>query len=368
MQNTKTVTFQRAHNYGALLQSFALQQTIISLGYNNEIIDYDNNLIFKNYNPFYFKGLSKKKTIKKFIKLCLYYKPLKNRYNNMNDFINNNLKLTKRFENEKIINNFINKNDILITGSDQVWNPNITRGINQIYTLNIGNNTNKKISYAASIGDVNELIKNKEAFKKSISKFYAISVREEDLKNELSKIVDKEITQVLDPVLLLTKETWNKKITKFKEKQKYIFAYVVAPDEEYIKIVNELSDRLKLCVIHSGLKNPGYKNVIGSIYEKGPFDFIQYIKNAEYVVTTSFHATAFSVIYNKNFCVIPNKKTGERVISLLNLLNIQNRTYNNIEEFLKIDFLNIKTDWQSVNQKLEKERKKSIKWLKEAIK
>ena len=83
-------------------------------------------------------------------------------------------------------------------------------------------------------------------------------------------------------------------------------------------------------------KNPGYKNVLKSAYTEGPLEFVNYIKNAEYVVATSFHATVFSIIFNKKFFIVPHKKTGARVTNLLDKLEIKNRTFNSLEEFKNI--------------------------------
>src|SRR5699024_6214752 len=104
------------------------------------------------------------------------------------------------------------------------------------------------------------------------------------------------------------------KIEKFrKQKQKYILAYMVEEDLEYTKIVNCLSEMTGLKIIHFERVKRKMKNALKSAYTKDPFEFVNLIKNADYVVTTSFHATVFSIIYNKKFFVIPHKKTGARV-------------------------------------------------------
>ena len=225
----------------------------------------------------------------------------------------------------------------------------------------------KKISYAASIGQTSLISEYESEYKKKISQIDYISVREQDAKNELEKIIDNEIKEVLDPTLLLTKDDWNEEISSIKVDDKnYIFAYVVEPDNEYIKIVNDLSEKTGLAVIHCGVRNPGYINVIKSIYTKGPLEFISYIKNANYVVATSFHATVFSIIFNKKFFVIPHRKTGERVTNLLDKFQIKGRTFYSYDEFKNIDY-NFETDWENVNKLVEKERIESYRWLENAI-
>ena len=122
----------------------------------------------------------------------------------------------------------------MITGSDQVWNPQIVGGLSEIYTLNFGGNEIKRISYAASVGDVNVISDNKEEFSKKLSNLNYISVRENDAKDELQKIINKDIEVVLDPTLLMSREEWNSEIISVNKcNQKYIVAYVVEPDTEY---------------------------------------------------------------------------------------------------------------------------------------
>ena len=258
----------------------------------------------------------------------------------------------------------------MITGSDQVWNYQITNGLSDVYTLNFGNNNIKRISYAASIG-VKEIPENlKESYKSKISKIDKISVREESAKSALSSLMgNRDINVVLDPTLLLRKEAWNDLIAnnhKTMPEEKYIFAYVVEKNNEYYNIVNYLSKLTGLKVVHFDKIGIRYKNVLENRYTGGPDDFISLIKNAEYVIATSFHATVFSIIFNKKFWVVPHKTTGSRVTDLLKKLDISNRAVNSLEEFEKLNF-DEDIDYENVNKILEKEREKSINWLIDAI-
>ena len=183
----------------------------------------------------------------------------------------------------------------------------------------------------------------------------------------MQKIVNKDIEVVLDPTLLMSREEWNSEIISINKcNQRYIVAYVVEPDTEYIKIVNELSRKTNLPVVYFEAKNPGYTNVLKSEYTAGPLKFVNYIKNAEYVVTTSFHATVFSIIFNKKFFIIPHKKTGARVTTLLKKLGIDGRIFSNYDEFKKIDY-DFETDWSIIEKNLKNERDVSRKWLENAI-
>lgn len=369
MKKITTVTFQNAYNYGATLQCYALQKKLIDMGYDVSVLNYNNPKIGNSYKPIFISNIrkSKKRFIKNIIKSLIHYKKRYKRAKSFRSFINNNINLTKLLNESEIKKNII-ETDYYITGSDQVWNPNITKGFDDIYTLGFNCNS-KKISYAASIGDANLVTEYSCNYKKIIENIDCISVRENDARVELEKISDKNINVTLDPTLLLQRATWDNLLTDEANelKEKYICAYVVQPDNEYVKIVNDLSKRTGLKVMHFGVKNPGYENVRESKYTEGPIDFIKTIKNAEYVVATSFHATVFSIIYHKNFYIVPHRETGSRVRNLLEKLEIKGRTFDSFKQFENVNFDSINTDWKKVDEKLESERTKSINWLKSAL-
>lgn len=366
MKKIGIMTFHNAHNYGAMLQVFALQN-FIKNNYDNvdvKVINYENKKILSNYKVF----TPIRKNLIKYFKLLSNdiknYKINSKRYNNFDRFMNTQLNLTDRC---REINSLDESFDICITGSDQVWNPDIVGSLSNEYTLNFGNESMKRVSYAASIGDVSQVELHKKDFKEKIGKIDNISVREIDAQIALEKLLGKNIEVVLDPTMLLTKNEWNKKLENLQtENEKYILAYVVKADEEYIKIVNDLSERTGLKIIHFEKDNHGYNNVLKSAYTEGPYEFVNLIKNAEYIVATSFHATVFSIIFNKKFFIVPHKKTGARVINLVNTLGIENRLFDNFEQYKNIN-IDINTDWNKVNEKLNYEREKSIKFIENAI-
>ena len=362
MNKIGIVTFSWAHNYGALLQTYALQEKIKTTN-KVEIINYVEKEEEEQYRP---KILSK--NIKSTIKNIIFFPKRVKRYNKFNKFIKRYINLSKKYTSSNALKADAPNCDVYITGSDQVWNPEITRGLSDIYTLNFGKTDIRRISYAASVGDARQIEKNKDEFVKKLEIIDRISVREEDAKIKLENIMSKKIDVVLDPTLLLNKEQWDKKIgSPKKQKEKYILAYVVEEDIEYNKIVNYLSEKTGLKVIHFERRKNKYNNVLKTAYTNDPFEFVNLIKNAEYVVATSFHATVFSIIYNKKFFIIPHKKTGARVINLLDKLDIKGRNFDNFDEFKNVNY-NSDINWEEVNKRLEEERKKSIDWLKNAIK
>lgn len=361
-------TFNKAHNYGAMLQEYALLNLLKSKNYNVNVLNYNDKEIAKCYKYYGFGSGTLKQRIKTIIKYILFFNKNKKRYYNFEKFENKYISLTQKYDNVSELQDI--NIDIMITGSDQVWNYQITNGLSDVYTLNFGNNNIKRISYAASIG-VKEIPENlKDSYKSKISKIDKISVREESAKRALSSLLgNRDINVVLDPTLLLRKGAWNDLIAnnhKTMPKEKYIFAYVVEKNNEYYNIVNYLSELTGLKVVHFDKIGIRYKNVLENRYTGGPDEFISLIKNAEYVIATSFHATVFSIIFNKKFWVVPHKTTGSRVTDLLKKLDISSRAVNSLEEFKKLDF-DENIDYENVNKILEKEREKSINWLIDAI-
>ena len=330
------ITFHNAHNYGAVLQTYALQKILLNDN-DVQIINYKNKAIENTYKLFKVNKENIFALGKSIIGDFLFFYKDKKRFDCFNDFISKNFNLTKEFNNYESLKNNPPKFDVYI-------------------------------SYAASIGEDKLSEKHIEHYMNNIKKLDYISVREEQTKPYLEKLTGKEVSVTCDPTLLRTVEEWNNDLRNLENeiKEKYIFAYVVEENEEFYKILNYLSDVTGYKVIHTGRRNKKIKNILKNAYTKSPFEFVNLIKNAEYVVATSFHATVFSIIFHKNFWVIPHLKTGGRVQSLLNKLKITERSVSTLEDFLKLDYKN-KINYDDIDRILENLRNESKKWLNYAI-
>ena len=362
-------TFNKAHNYGAMLQEYALLQKV-SKDNVTEILNYEDKYIKKNYRLLNLGYGNLLNRLKQILKSILFFTMNKKRYDAFKKFEKDNITLTKKYHNIDELNKSKLDYDVFITGSDQVWNPTITNGLSDVYTLNFGPKQVKRISYAASVGNSDNVKKYKSQYLKKLNCINVISVREKSAEIELSKIINnKEIKTVLDPTLLLTKKEWENVIINNKKiASKYILAYEVEENEEFIKIVNYLSEQTGYKIIHFSQRNKNrLNNILFSAYTSGPLDFVYLIKNSEFVITTSFHATVFSIIFNKKFWTVPHIVTGSRVIDLLKTLNIDNRAIRTLAEFKARDYNEI-IDYKKVNKILEVEREKSINWLNDVLK
>ena len=369
MKKIGIITFHRANNYGAVLQAYALMLACREFG-DAVIIDYDDTYINSEYNTI--RPLRKKQFIKSLIKTamdCFCFRKRSKRRKAFDNFRNKYLATTKRIDDMNSLKIEAKEFDYVITGSDQVWSPVITDGISDIYFMSFASGNTKKISYAPSVGNAKQLKPFEEKVKELLSDYVAISVRESDAQEYISNLLKKDVEQVVDPVLLIEKETW-KELLKDNDKktdEKYIFAYSVSYSPECTKIANHLSTKEGMPIIHAEQIKKTYRNTLRTIVTEGPIGFINAIKNAEYVVTSSFHATVFSIIFHKKLIVIPHRKTGIRVVNLLSRCGIADRVYYTLEEFIERNNYANSPAWTLVDKRIDAMRKQSKIWLKSSL-
>lgn len=317
-----TLTFHMAENYGASLQAYALCTVINKMGYDCEIINFTSdqgtNLstfewpsdLIKKYG--FFKGMLK--TANRW-RLGRYSK--KNKTRNYAYFIKKYFKMSKTYYSTDSLNNL--KYDAIVFGSDQIWNAKITQYATNIYMGSFGNgNSFKKFSYAASSGNEN-IIGNTEEIKARLNDFSAISVREEGLAKFIKDNYDINTHVVLDPVFLLEETEWKRlkgKLPSKLKKKGYILAYTFdgKPIYEYAL---ELGRKKGLPVVI--LKwdiSPDLEHAI-QLINSGPTDFLTLIDEAKMVCTTSFHGTAFSIIFKKEIYCLTSGWNGHRIDNLM---------------------------------------------------
>lgn len=318
------LTFHRAINYGAVLQAWALQTFLRNKGYDTSVIDYRCKSIEDNYNIFSWNKITNNGFVaflKKTLSNLYHSRGILNRRKMFEDFLLKQLNL--------ITVNEVGTIDTVITGSDQVWNPYLTDGMDEYYFLNIPAFSNKKkIAYAVS----GEKSYFSDSYVKQISPVIAkidnVSVREANLKEVLNL---NDASVCVDPTFLLTEKEWsclgNQRIVK----KDYIFLFEVVPSPIAKLIANELAGKYNLQVffLNSGFKflreNSNIKTPVG------PEEFVSLIRYARFIVTTSFHGMAISLLLRKQFVLAPTKHMN-RQRSLLKEIGLENRIVNNLGE------------------------------------
>lgn len=330
------LTFHRAHNYGAVLQAYALQTYIKSLGHDAKIIDYKPKYLkYGLFIPHEWLAKNPIKCLSKIVKqISIFFIKVK-RHNAFLNFINDKMMLDK-INLDSINNDF----DLYIIGSDQVWRP-IKGGTDKYDDIFFGEFNARKgkkvISYAASMGGIQGSRQSRKYFTERLEKFNYISVREDSLKKFLELLTKKEVKTVVDPTFLVEKKFWDSLLIKPKIKTPYLLLYQVNRDEQASIVAKNIANyyNFKLIEVTSKvlLKNNKNKN----LYQcASPQQFLGLIKYANFIVTTSFHGTAFSLIFEKPFLSIKLNKTSDcRIESLLKRVELSNRFINKNES---VDF------------------------------
>lgn len=325
---TYTVTFHRSYNYGAMLQAYALQQFLLSEGIDNEIIDYSeekDNL----FSPIRID--SKLIKLKCFIKRVKCFMPLKSAIIRFNEFYKRYLIKTVRINNMDELKK-LNK-AVYITGSDQVWNPRMyNEYLRPYYYLEFAPQNSIRVSYAASLGTTSNLKEDEiQQIGRLVQNYNMVSFRETKAYDVFSEFNTESYVHI-DPVFLLRKDEWSMRFAKlFKQKivkyPQYILCYDLIQDDSINVLIDELRKIYDLPIVI--LKRNPLSKLTGDkvIYNAGPLEFLNYIYYADYVVSTSFHGIAFSVLFEKNFSAIVTKHAPERILELLRKLDLEQRLW-----------------------------------------
>ncbi len=302
MIKVSCLTFHDSSNYGARLQAYALQRVVEQMlerggdSCKYELINYTNIYKRKNDSPYL-----KNKDSNFFVYL---YKLLEIPYNVyrcrlFTDFSDKYMHISKRMTTDAELMEYAKDKDVIIVGSDQVWNLNTIRWDSR-YFLTFSQRK-KTLSYAASIGCTEMTDGEIDFYKNGIANIGYLSVRENSAAKLLNKIGIKTIQVVPDPVLLLDKKQWER-ICAVCPKGKYIFVYIVGRrrNESAQGFIRKLKESTGLPVygVSSGIL-PAVRD--GVRYVLSPEQWVSFLMNAEYVVTNSFHGTAFAINFYKKF-------------------------------------------------------------------
>lgn len=343
-------TYYQYDNYGTRLQNYALVKTLE----NKEI---ETNTICL---------VNKKTKIKNIIKTIFSYFPFslkcknwKNDYKKKKCFkkFNTNLNLIECTKKDLYSKNY--ENSFAIAGSDQIWSPNHLKNNPQDIDLFFLRfiSKDKRFSYAPSFGVSDIELSSSIDFYNNLKEFNKLTIREETGKKIIKKIINEESLVMPDPVFLLNKSEWTKEIgNRVNDKNNYVALYFLSEQNQSIIKDIEKFAKENECSI---------KIIMGNTYDRNlllpnPIEFIEIIKNAEYIFTDSFHASVFSIIFNKKFTVFPRSdvKQISRIENLLNKFECNNFLYNGyIQDIKNREYL------QNINELLNKEKQKGISYI-----
>ena len=374
MNKIGIITIHNSPNYGASLQSFALYKYIEQLGYDCEIIDlyrpcHKGFVHNKKYSPYRVSTAVKiKGRIKKWIKKLIgrndnfYSVEAKIKF----DSFNGQIKMSKPyFSIEELYSNPPHY-DIYITGSDQLWNPEQPFCL-EPYFLTFAPLNAKKISYAASIGITKLTHKEKMDFRKWLSCYQAISVRERQAKILLESFVGKEIEQVLDPTFLLDIDYWKSLAVYPNLDQPYILLFTLSHQPDVLDYALRLSKESGFLLVSLRQLQPeAANNEYVTVKDAGPREFLGYLAKANMVITDSFHGTVFSILMGSNnfyTYISPENRRGSRIVDLLTLFNLKDHL---LEAHLNCSYSELnerEIDRKALLSLIKKEQAKSRSFL-----
>lgn len=328
------ITFHRAINYGAFLQCFSLKNYLQKCGHEVEVVDYWPKAHADTYKIITIKRISN--LIMHPLSLCKYllgcsfsfYRTHK-RIQKYRSLLSKYFNLSKDVKYKTLSDAHDLSIDVAVYGSDQIWWKSTIRdyeGFDPFYWGNSIPKNIKRISYAASMGILNVNTEDKRFIIDHLKQFDYISVRENPLKELLSRLTKKTIHTVVDPVFLTSKEEWGKYIGNTPIiKGKYVLFYNLIRSDEANDFAANIARRhgLQLYEISGAVKPFDFRR--HTLQTLDPLEFLNAINFADIVVTSSFHGTAFSLIFQKQFYSIGMGKRSGRVDSLLNMLGLSYR-------------------------------------------
>lgn len=340
------LTFHRAYNYGAILQCYALQQVLQELGSEAYVLDYQQKYIDAKYRTIDFNIL--RKYILKPKTFLGYLRRYPKRYK-ISKFFKNFQK--KRLHLLKFNKENLNACNAFVIGSDQMWGIHCTGGIDKIYFGEFPHKASSPI-YGYAISTNIDSIKSigKEKLYNYAKNFKTLSFREKNIKSRVEELTNLTCRTDVDPTLLTRKETWNSVINKKWEKENYIVLYQVRYPKNREILYNKakaLSQKLNCKIIDL------------STYKYSPEDFVSLIKYSRCVITSSFHAVIFSLIFERPlFAVKLNDGHDDRYVNILEDLGATDLLYD-------LDFLPEMKEfkYESIAHRIEKLRSESINYL-----
>ena len=368
----RILSFQNAHNFGAVLQAYGLQQTILSLGYTDvKFINYNPKYLSDRYKPFSWKQLkpariSLKSIVGRIARVPFYFISTLKRNAAFDSSIKRLLIQTDAVKkNECDLSS--EEYDVLVCGSDQIWNTALTGSFDPVF---LGRGPYKKKGYCVSYAPSTELSsltdENAKELASLVDDFKYISVRETPIQEKLQKYTNREISVCVDPTILCGTAAYNKIVDSKQVKKEYILVYAYDPFGKSVQDVIKTIPNWETYEVYSVLLGArGVKMFFNKKFlcELSIEKFLSYIKNASFVVTNSFHGLAFSLLFERNFNVVYEPGKQIRCVSLLEQIGLLNRFVKDSQTVLWNQI-----DYSNVNSQLEKIRNESKQFLTNALK
>ena len=368
------ISFHEDPNYGTMYQAYALSRAIKSLGADAEYIKYEaiyHRSLIKRITIRVVKRLFQLLSIRReplteysflrskdFCRLVQKYKCFHKRY----------IPVSKKVYFIDTIANVESEYDSFIVGSDQTWSSYCNTNPHTPNFLSFIKCVDKKNAYAPSIGSIHITREYKKRLLDELSTFNNISCREYANSKMLSEELGKKVEHVLDPTLLLTSSDWQEIESSVSMPKNYVLCYILGTK----KCISDYAEKLgstKGLPVYYMVTRPEYTDKKNVLIDIRPDQFLWLLHNASYVVTDSFHGSVFSINFNRNFYSFAKRETSEstgvdndRIMDFLSLLGLEDRFVNDGSNIFLNDI-----DYETINNKLEFYRKKSLEYLKRIV-
>lgn len=359
------LTFPNSTSHGASLQMYALYRTTADMGYDVEIMNYHNAYMKSNLHC---ARMQKQSKPVRAIKLKLNQLIHCRQYMGFRRFESRMTKFPEKPVSDKTrLPEIGSRYGAVICGSDQVWNPDITDA-DLSYFLDFCGPETARISYAPSFGVETLPESLGHAAGEELKRFFRISVREESGRQLIRQIACRDAQLVVDPTLLMDAREWMEHETAHPAaKGEYILYYTVRSSDSLWRYCKNLAKKhnLKILRIGSNVISKHLKRSDGVEYvcDVSPDEWLYLVHHACCVVTNSFHGTAFSINYRKNFFVELSSLTNSRLSHIVSVLGLEDRIVKNEEASLPLE-----TDYSQTERVLPTLRGESLEYLRRALK
>ena len=379
-------------NYGSQLQAYATQMAFDKLGIENETIRIDGLLpeINKAKYKYFLSRIFDKETVKDKMATVRkviakkrnseYAKNLAIRYKMFENFASTKFRLSKRYNSKQELTENTHKYSAFVVGSDQLWLPSNIAA--DYYTLNFVPVEIPKIALATSFGISKLPKKTAELASKFLDRLNHISVRETSGQKIAQELTKKDVAVVCDPTIMFPADDWAKALdavengNRFADGQKYIFVYFLGNNPWQREVVKQVQKETGLKIVQIAHSDEYVKTDVGfadfTPYNVGPKEFVELIRDAEFVFTDSFHCSVFSMLNHKKFFTFPRysddgtASTNGRLYSLLSLVKHESRMVRKSDaESFQLD---TPINYEIIDSELEQLRRFTWQWLQDALK
>lgn len=363
------ITRHAPTNYGSLLQAIATQRVIMNLGHECRIINYIPKCetgVRMPITQLEQKTKWRRNPIKKAVYLMVAepetllmdrkFLAMRKKYLLMGPYCATTGELKKLYAEKK--------DEVFLTGSDQVWGPISTGHYDPTYFLDFVPKSSRKLAFASSFGKAIFDEQTLKEYRVLLKKYDSLAVRE-NVAVELLKKMDISAKQVLDPTLLMDADAWSEYVKPMKKPEKYVLVYQIHANSDLDHYAVKFAEKAELPLLRVSPLLHQAKRSGKFVYCPDISGFLDLVKNATYMVTDSFHGTAFAINFNTQFVeVLPNTGTSSRNQSILELTGLTDRIVRDLNDFSYIDQ---EIDFKEANEKIGTSRIESIRILEEML-